>query len=97
MTINEPNKCSLALVSGASGFIGRNLCAQLQQQGIRVRALLRKECEGPWDEIVDKRVYGLAGHMARLAAKEPDRVSVWVLEYGNCKWIVNQADAKGNQ
>lgn len=40
------------LVSGANGFIGRALCAQLIARGCRVRALLRTPCEGPWDEQV---------------------------------------------
>ena len=39
-------------VTGASGFIGRVLCAFLQGQGCKVRALLRRETEGPWDEAV---------------------------------------------
>ncbi len=41
-----------ALVTGASGFIGRILCAQLQREGKTVYALLRKECQGPWDKSV---------------------------------------------
>ena len=51
----------------------------------------------PWDEMVDRRVYGLAGHMARLAAREPGRASVWAFEYRNYKWMVGQSDSKGNQ
>lgn len=38
------------LVTGASGFIGRALCTDLQQRGHRVRALLREPTQGPWDE-----------------------------------------------
>jgi len=40
------------LVSGASGFIGQELCRQLKRVGGVVRALLRREVEGPWDEVV---------------------------------------------
>jgi nucleoside-diphosphate-sugar epimerase len=40
------------MVTGASGFIGRPLCAFLQRKGCKVRALLRRETEGPWDETV---------------------------------------------
>jgi len=41
-----------ALVTGASGFIGRPLCHYLQQQGVYVRALSRKISDGPWDEQI---------------------------------------------
>jgi len=39
-----------ALVTGASGFVGRVLCALLQQRGVAVRALQRRCCDGPWDD-----------------------------------------------
>lgn len=38
------------LVTGANGFIGRVLCASLRKNGLSVRAFLRKETTGPWDE-----------------------------------------------
>jgi len=47
MTVSKPTTC---LVTGASGFIGQRLCRRLQQDGCRVRVLLRREIEGPWDE-----------------------------------------------
>lgn len=40
------------LVTGASGFIGKALCAHLQAQGVFVRACLRTPITGPWNEIV---------------------------------------------
>jgi UDP-glucose 4-epimerase len=40
------------LVTGATGFIGRALCGRLREEGVRVRALARREAEGPWDEAV---------------------------------------------
>jgi len=40
------------LVTGASGFIGRVLCRRLKETGCSVRALLRREAEGSWDESV---------------------------------------------
>lgn len=52
MDSSELNRSSLVLVSGASGFIGRNLCQQLREKGFRIRALMRHECQGPWDEVV---------------------------------------------
>jgi UDP-glucose 4-epimerase len=39
-----------ALVTGASGFIGRALCERLRRAGWRVRAVLRRPDRGPWDE-----------------------------------------------
>jgi nucleoside-diphosphate-sugar epimerase len=42
-----------ALVTGASGFIGRRLCAALAHDGARVRALVRDApAEGPWHESI---------------------------------------------
>jgi UDP-glucose 4-epimerase len=40
------------LVTGASGFVGRRLCAYLRTQGARIRAVQRTYAEGPWDEQV---------------------------------------------
>lgn len=49
-TDNRP----LAVVTGATGFIGRRLCVRLKEQGYRVRALLRREPDVSsgvvWDE-----------------------------------------------
>lgn len=41
-----------ALVSGASGFIGRILSEQLREQGVQVHGGMRYMVEGPWDEVV---------------------------------------------
>jgi len=46
------------LVTGATGFIGRVLCRQLQLSGARVVALGRQEVEGPWHEF---RCHDIAG------------------------------------
>lgn len=40
------------LVTGGSGFIGQVLCQRLQSEGCMVRALLRRELKGPWQESV---------------------------------------------
>lgn len=40
------------LVTGASGFIGMELCRALQSKGFFARALLRSNQEGPWHEVV---------------------------------------------
>ena len=39
-----------ALVTGASGFIGRALCECLVAEGVMVRAVFRRPIEGPWHE-----------------------------------------------
>lgn len=39
-------------VTGASGFVGRRLCARLQAQGMRVVAIGRSETSGPWEKFV---------------------------------------------
>ncbi|MBF0176872.1 MAG: NAD-dependent epimerase/dehydratase family protein [Magnetococcales bacterium] len=48
----RPARHDLVLVTGAGGFIGQRLCALLQAEGIRVRALLRHPRPGPWDEAL---------------------------------------------
>jgi nucleoside-diphosphate-sugar epimerase len=46
----RPRTSPRALVTGASGFLGRRLSQQLVDSGIRVRAVMRTEAAGPWDE-----------------------------------------------
>ncbi len=41
------------LITGATGFVGKTVCAHLQNRGLVVRAALREKsaaAEGPWDE-----------------------------------------------
>lgn len=40
------------LVTGANGFVGKALSRHLKEQGLHVRALLRRKADGPWDEVV---------------------------------------------
>ena len=42
----------VALVTGASGFVGRALCARLKSSGVTVLALMRHRAEGPWDRVL---------------------------------------------
>ena len=41
----------VALVTGASGFVGRRLCERLQRERARVIAVGRQPQDGPWDEF----------------------------------------------
>jgi nucleoside-diphosphate-sugar epimerase len=41
-----------ALVTGASGFIGRRLCRELASRGCEIVALLRTPQAGPWGSVV---------------------------------------------
>jgi len=43
---------SRALVTGASGFIGRRLCDSLATRGVPVLALMRSSRPGPWTEVL---------------------------------------------
>ena len=52
MVSSKLNHAQLALVTGASGFIGRVLCQRLKKRGMRVRVLTRHEEQGPWDDVV---------------------------------------------
>lgn len=41
-----------ALVTGATGFIGRTLCTKLKARGTRVCGLGRNAADGPWDKFI---------------------------------------------
>jgi nucleoside-diphosphate-sugar epimerase len=71
MASGELNRSSLALVSGASGFIGQNLCQRLRERGVGIRALMRHECQGPWDEVV---AADLADHLPGKVLQGVDTV-----------------------
>lgn len=71
MTDREENQISLALVTGATGFIGQVFCQRLQDKGIRVRAFMRREINGPWDETV---VGELTGSISSDALRGVDAV-----------------------
>lgn len=56
-----------ALVTGASGFIGRELCEVLRARGVRVRALQRECTVGPWDDCLTVDLARGSPDPARLA------------------------------
>jgi nucleoside-diphosphate-sugar epimerase len=66
---------SRALVTGASGFVGRALCAALRARGDHVRAVMRRPAAGPWDEQWNLEL-GAGGVPAELAR---DVDAVWHL------------------
>jgi nucleoside-diphosphate-sugar epimerase len=47
------NDREAALVTGATGFIGRRLCQRLQRLGAPVTAVGRHRCDGPWDRFIE--------------------------------------------
>ncbi len=47
-----------ALVTGATGFIGRVLCRKLSNRGVLVRGLARRSAEGPWGGLVVADISG---------------------------------------
>lgn len=50
--MNSPSPLR-ALVTGASGFIGRALCLELTNQGWEVTAMLRRPQAGPWRHVLE--------------------------------------------
>ena len=79
-----------ALVTGATGFIGRVLCDMLEARGVHIRALARGNASGPWDRLVTAdigtgplpddlcdgvdTVFHLAGNVLALAAPNGDEL-----------------------
>ena len=82
------NEIEVALVTGATGFIGQVLCHKLREQEVRVVALARRAVEGPWASqlTVDlgaerlaaaslegiDTVFHLAGKTHAIAESRPD-------------------------
>lgn len=70
---------STGLVTGASGAIGRRLCARLQRQGWRVIALSTHTVDGPWARHVVADLGSIeAGQLSSLLSNERIAV-VWHL------------------
>lgn len=40
------------LLSGATGFLGSELCGYLRKRGVRVRGVVRSAVDGPWDDMI---------------------------------------------
>lgn len=52
-TISMDFERNRALVTGASGFIGRALCREMATQGFEVTAMLRRPQDGPWRRVLE--------------------------------------------
>lgn len=97
-----------ALVTGANGFLGRLLCAELQRRDVTVRALLRSENEGPWDETaiaelgagpLDESalagvdaVYHLAAYTHALADSPDEAVNYQRINVNGTRFLVEAAE-----
>lgn len=98
------------LVTGASGFIGRRLCAELQALGKHVIALGRCQCEGPWNSFVEwdlasgmtapslagiNAVYHLASKAHALAEKPGEEGGYHEVIVEGTRALLRQAEADG--
>ncbi len=112
MASKELSQGSLALVSGASGFIGRNLCQHLRERGVKIRALMRHECSGPWDEIVVAdladnlpgnalqgidTVFHLAGKAHALSESRQDESEYHAINTAGTQRLLEACQAEGVQ
>ena len=50
-----------------------------------------------WDMEVNKKVWALAGHMARMGNWDPTRISYRVFKWKNYEWIRKRQQTFGNQ
>ncbi len=99
----------LVLISGATGFIGRMLCQQLQEQCVQVRVVMRIVAEGPWDEVVLHNlttqtlpknalagvdtVYHLAGKAHALSESRQDEEEYFKVNTEGTKTLLKAAKA----
>jgi len=99
------------LVSGASGFIGRHLCAALQRSGVQVLGLGRKDVkEGPWEGFVCAdvaqavpgdalsgvdTVFHLAGKAHALSESEQDEADYFRINTEGTRKLLEAAASSG--
>jgi UDP-glucose 4-epimerase len=61
-----------ALVTGATGFLGRRLCVRLRERGWRVIGVARRVCDGaPWDDCI---IHSFGSGEPLLVPAAPDAV-----------------------
>lgn len=96
-----------ALVTGATGFVGRRLCAALQAEGVRVNAVVRAIARGPAPFIAhryDGTMRSMAGivtkvrpdvafHLAALASYDHAEADIDALVDANVRLGVQFAEA----
>ncbi len=56
--MNPKNRIVSALVTGATGFVGRVLCEKLETRGVQICALARNRAVGPWARMIVADVGG---------------------------------------
>ena len=96
-------------VTGATGFLGRALCARLQSMRVKVRAAARTPADGPWAQFVRLDlpdsvppelfanvdvVYHLAGR-AHAIANESDRQAYFEINTRGAAEVAKRAKAAG--
>jgi len=98
------------LVTGASGFIGHPLCARLRDEGEFVRALLRQDRSGPWNEVISANlqseidasmfegidtVFHLAGKAHALAETKQDEDEYIAINTEGTRKLLEAAKSAG--
>ena len=66
--MSTPHAAHKCLVVGASGFVGKVLCQQLQAQGVYVRALVRTAQQGDWHDAVVTDLENFQQHEEKIFA-----------------------------
>ncbi len=112
MAGGEGRQIPLALVTGATGFIGQVLCQRMREKGIRMRAFMRCELNGPWDEAVVGEltnsispealrgvdtVFHLAGKTHALSETRQDEAEYHAVNTAGTQRLLEACQAEGVQ
>lgn len=101
----------LAVVAGATGYLGRHVVTELHQRGWRVRALARDESRlAPIRDAVDEMYIAAATDPAALAGlcdgaslvfsslgitRQKDGLDYWQVDYQANRWLLDRAVQAG--
>ncbi|WP_405237747.1 NAD-dependent epimerase/dehydratase family protein [Lentisalinibacter orientalis] len=97
------------IVTGASGFIGQHLCANLDSSGISVRRLVRRACDAPGSVVIedlgarpslDAVLEGVdcivhAAGLAHGKASGDGQADLVRINVNATRWLAEEAVAKG--